>query len=128
MEKCYKQRLELANGFKECQKAFVALGDETRHQIIIALLESDTHGIRVGEITKKTYLSRPAVSHHLKILKDAGIINMYRKGTKNYYYVNANETVWKQLAGFMNNVYSLVQEISNKDCSKNDVERQSIEE
>lgn len=128
MEECHKQRLELAKGFKECQKAFVALGDETRHQIIIALLESDTHGIRVGEITEKTYLSRPAVSHHLQILKNAGIINMYREGTKNYYYVNANETVWKQLAEFMGNIYSLVQEISDKDCSKSDVERQSIEE
>lgn len=53
MDKCHKQRLQLAKEFKECQKAFVALGDETRHQIITSLLESDTHGIRVGEITKK---------------------------------------------------------------------------
>lgn len=127
MDKCHKQRLQLAKEFKACQKAFVALGDETRHMIIIALLESDAHGIRVGEITKKTHLSRPAVSHHLQILKNAGIINMYREGTKNYYYVNASETVWKQLAEFMNNIYGLVKEISNKDCTKSDAERKREE-
>lgn len=127
MEKCHKQRLQLAKEFKECQSAFVALGDETRHLIIIALLESDAHGIRVGEITERTHLSRPAVSHHLKVLKNAGVISMYREGTKNYYYVNASETVWKQLADFMGNIYNIVQEISNKDCAKSDIERHIIE-
>ncbi|GAA0104579.1 metalloregulator ArsR/SmtB family transcription factor [Paraclostridium sordellii] len=127
MDKCHKQRLKLAKEFKECQSAFVALGDETRHHIIIALLESDTHGIRVGEITKRTHLSRPAVSHHLQILKNAGIISMYREGTKNYYYVSASETVWKQLAEFVGNIYGLVQEISNKSCAKSDAERKMEE-
>ncbi|MFR5265160.1 ArsR/SmtB family transcription factor [Clostridium sp.] len=65
MEKCHERRLQLAKEFKAYEKAFVALGDETRQHIIIALLESDVHGIRVGEITKRTHLSRPAVSHHL---------------------------------------------------------------
>lgn len=127
MDKCHKQRLQLAKEFKECQKAFVALGDETRHQIITSLLESDTHGIRVGEITKKTHLSRSSVSHHLHILKNAGIISMHREGTKNYYYVSASETIWKQLAEFINNIYGLVQEISNKDCAKSDAERKREE-
>lgn len=43
---------------------------------------------------------------------------MHREGTKNYYYVSASETIWKQLAEFINNIYGLVQEISNKDCTK----------
>ena len=66
----------------------------------MTLLESDCNGIRVGEITEKTHLSRPAVSHHLKILKEAGMINMRREGTKidyyyyYYYYMDANETQW----------------------------------
>ena len=113
MDECKTRRSELAKEFKECKNAFIAIGDETRQQIVIALLESTDHGIRVGEITKRTHLSRPAVSHHLKILKDSGIINMYREGTKNYYYVNCNETQWKQLTHFINHIYSIVQEISN---------------
>lgn len=122
MEKCHERRLQLAKEFKDCQKAFVALGDETRQHIIIALLESDVHGIRVGEITKRTHLSRPAVSHHLQILKNAGIISMYREGTKNYYYVNSSETVWKQLLEFMGNIYGIIQEVSNERCSKSEDE------
>ena len=46
----------------------------------------ECNGVRVGAITEKTNLSRPAVSHHLQIRKDAGLISMRREGTKNYYY------------------------------------------
>lgn len=119
MDKCKERMLKLSKDFKACQKAFVALGDETRQLIIIALLESDCNGIRVGEITKKTHLSRPAVSHHFSILKDAGIINMRREGTMNYYYVNSNETEWKQLTELMNYIYEIVQDVS---CNKNEEE------
>lgn len=124
MERCYEMRLELAKELKACQKAFIALGDETRQLIIIALLESEAHGIRVGEITEKTHLSRPAVSHHLKILKDAGIIGMNREGTKNYYYVSANETIWNQMGILFNRINEIVEEISEKECfnNKDDIE------
>ena len=125
MEKCYERRLELAKELKACKKAFIALGDETRQQIIIVLLESKVHWIRVGEITEKTHLSRPAVSHHLRILKEAGIINMYREGTKNYYYASADETVWKQLANLMNRINEIIDEISEKECSKSEIEIES---
>ena len=40
----------------------------------------------MGEITEKTHLSRSAVSHHQKILKDAGIIQVRHEGTKNCYF------------------------------------------
>lgn len=46
-------------------------------------------GVRVGEIAEKTNLSRPAVSHHLQILKDAGIVRVRKEGTKNFYYFDA---------------------------------------
>ena len=68
--------------FKECKKVLLAIGDDTRQAIIIALLESDCNGIRVGEITKKTHLSRPAVSHHLKILKESGLLICVEKEQK----------------------------------------------
>lgn len=47
MSNCKIRRSELAQEFKQCKDAFIALGDETRQQIVIALLESDGHGIRV---------------------------------------------------------------------------------
>jgi DNA-binding transcriptional ArsR family regulator len=64
-------------------------GDETRQSILLVLLETDCQtGLRVGEITEQTPLSRPAVPHHLKILRDAGVILMRKEGTKNFYYIN----------------------------------------
>ncbi|MGG7144755.1 ArsR/SmtB family transcription factor [Clostridium nigeriense] len=128
MENCYKRRIELAKELKACKKAFIALGDETRQQIIVALLESEVHGIRVGEITEKTHLSRPAVSHHLQILKEAGIINMYREGTKNYYYVSADETIWNQIRNLFNKINEVVEDISERDCNKSQIEIESENE
>lgn len=78
---------QLAHEFKSCRKTLIALGDENRQHMIIEMLNMEhCGGVRVGEITDKTNLSRPAVSHHIKILKEAGIIKMRREGTKNYYY------------------------------------------
>ena len=115
-----KIRMEhIAESFRQLQPAFTALGDETRQQIIITLLLSDHNGIRVGELTSKTHLSRPAVSHHLKTLKDAGIVNMRREGTMNYYYVDADESQWKQIMELTKYVYEVAIDISeNGSCRK----------
>ena len=94
---CKERIEEITSKFKECRKAISAMGDETRQLILITLLESDFNGIRVGEITEKTHLSRPAVSHHLKILKEAEIVNVRREGTKNYYYFDSKKSQWKSL-------------------------------
>lgn len=104
---------KLVEEFNVCRSAFIALGDENRQHIIIALLEN-YGGMRVGEITARTNLSRPAVSHHLKILKDAGIVSMFKKGTMHFYHVNANESQWGQIASLITHVNNLVQEVSEK--------------
>lgn len=63
----------------------MAIGDETRQAILLVLMETECQtGLRVGEITKQTHLSRPAVSHHLRILREAGIILMRKEGTKTF--------------------------------------------
>ena len=81
MDECARQRRLLAAEFLQFKKVFIALGDETRQQIFAALLQSEKVGMRVPEITKCTHLSRPAVSHHLQVMKDAGLIGMHRVGT-----------------------------------------------
>ncbi len=78
--------------FKNAQSILTAIGDETRQIILLVLMDSDCKsGMRVGEITAKTHLSRPAVSHQLKILKDIGIVRMRKEGAKNYYYIDVSE-------------------------------------
>jgi DNA-binding transcriptional ArsR family regulator len=116
MEKeCQQIIQEITFKFKECRKAISAMGDETRQLILIALLESDFNGIRVGEITKKTHLSRPAVSHHLKILKEAEIVNVRREGTKNYYYLDSKKSQWKSLTELINLIFVGIQHIGEDD-------------
>ncbi|WP_431812185.1 ArsR/SmtB family transcription factor [Lysinibacillus sp. FW12] len=79
----------IKDDFMNCQKVLLAIGDETRQSILLVLMGTDCQiGLRVGEITEQTHLSRPAVSHHLKILRDAGVILMRKEGTKNFYYID----------------------------------------
>ncbi len=75
MKKLFEKEVDkLAADFADCRKVLTAIGDETRQHIILEMLKmSDCSGVRVGEITERTNLSRPAVSHHLQILKEAGI-------------------------------------------------------
>lgn len=78
---------KLAEEFENCRKVLIALGDENRQHLILEMMRMGScSGARVGDITEKTHLSRPAVSHHLQILKDAGILKVRKEGTKNYYY------------------------------------------
>lgn len=113
-QQCKGLLLGLSAEFKTCQKAFTAVGDETRQQIIVALLESDCHGIRVGEITRRTRLSRPAVSHHIKILMDAGIIGMRREGTRNYYYIDYSVSELTKIETLFSHIRTLVEDAPDR--------------
>ena len=67
-------------------KVFVALGDEHRQRILLTF-EKDER-LTVGQIAEVATLSRPAVSHHLKILRDAGVLTAERAGREVYLRVN----------------------------------------
>jgi len=108
MDECAVQRQKLSEEFQSNRRIFLALGDETRQQILIALLEHEKIGMRVPEITARTHLSRPAVSHHLKILQDAGLIRMHRAGTMNFYYPDADRGCWSGLKTLIDHVDSVV--------------------
>jgi len=67
------------------RNAFAALGDPTRRKVFERL----AHGPRsVGEIAKDFPVSRPAVSQHLKVLKDAGLVTDQANGTRRVYRVD----------------------------------------
>lgn len=104
----FDELLELLKEFKESQKALIAIGDETRQLIISTLLLSDCRGIRVGDIAKKAKLSRPSVSHHLQILKNANMISVRKEGTRNYYYLDARENELNKIIKLFNHVNSIM--------------------
>jgi DNA-binding transcriptional ArsR family regulator len=65
--------------------AFSALADPTRRKIFERL----RHGPRaVGDLAKGMPVSRPAVSHHLKVLKEAGLVDDTSEGTLRIYYID----------------------------------------
>lgn len=78
----------LESEFKACQKILTAIGDETRQHLICIMLQHECGGNRVIDIAKQTNLSRPAVSHHMQILKDAGMVKSRKEGTCIYYYLD----------------------------------------
>ncbi len=99
---------KLAYDFADCSKILTAIGDETRQHLILEMMKmGDCSGVRVGEITKQTNLSRPAVSHHLQIMKNAGIIKCRREGTKNYYYFDPDMKMLEQLADALNLIITI---------------------
>lgn len=96
----YEQVSALADNFASCTKILTALGDETRQHLILEMMRNgDCKGVRVCEITEKTNLSRPAVSHHLQIMKDSGIVKVRKEGTKNYYYFDPEMESFEKLVG-----------------------------
>lgn len=88
----------LAGEFAACAKLLTAIGDETRLHLILEMLKlGKCGGVRVGEITERSHLSRPAVSHHLKIMKEAGIVKVRKEGTKNFYYFDPEMEAFERL-------------------------------
>ncbi|MBI1257414.1 MAG: metalloregulator ArsR/SmtB family transcription factor [Chloroflexi bacterium] len=67
-------------------KFFTALGEHTRLQILLLLRDKP---LNVGEIAEQFPYSRPAISHHLKVLKDANILDSEKRGQEVYYTLNA---------------------------------------
>ncbi len=107
---CTENCLSLAQGFAKKRELLWALGEQTRQQVLLVLLEQEdqTGGLRVGEIAQRAHLSRPAVSHHLRILRQTGLIRLRRKGTKNYYSMNADTEIWDDMYDLLGRVCAAV--------------------
>lgn len=106
----------LAGRFAACTKMLSAIGDETRQHLILEMMQiGKCSGVRVGEITQKTNLSRPAVSHHLKIMKEAGIVKVRREGTKNFYYFDPGTETLGQLIETLQLACELSKELPNRE-------------
>jgi DNA-binding transcriptional ArsR family regulator len=66
-------------------EAIQALGDPTRRTVFERLREGPRS---VGDLASGLPVSRPAVSQHLRVLKDAGLVRERRVGTRNFYSVD----------------------------------------
>jgi DNA-binding transcriptional ArsR family regulator len=66
--------------FAECTPLFFAFGELPRQQILLLLTQHEE--LNVGQLAERLPLSRPAISHHLKILRRAGLVEVRQVGTE----------------------------------------------
>jgi ArsR family transcriptional regulator, arsenate/arsenite/antimonite-responsive transcriptional repressor len=77
-----------------------ALGDPIRMQLV-DVLRKHAGKVCVCELVPLFDLSQPTVSHHLKVLREAGIVGSERRGLWAYYYVNPDSL--KELSAWLSN-------------------------
>ena len=82
--------LALKGKFTACQKILTVFGDEVRQRLLLLMLESNPDGVRVADISGKMKLTPPAVSHHMQILKDAGVVHSRKEGKYMYYSLDSS--------------------------------------
>ena len=91
----------------EKDEGWVALADRTRRAIVMRLADGE---LSVGKLAAMLPVSQPAVSQHLKVLKDVGLVSDRAEGTKRIYRLNEAgvaalrdqlDTFWKRtMSGF----------------------------
>lgn len=101
---------KLKREFANSSDFLIALGDQKRQNIIIALMDPKViyRGLQVTDLMDVTGLSRPAVSHHLKILKDVRLVDYRREGTKNFYYLSHEGKEINKLKELLNHVTEVI--------------------
>ena len=91
----------LPREWRAMAKVFVALGDEHRQRILLTFEKGER--LTVGQIAAVSTLSRPAVSHHLKILRAADILEAEKIGKEVYLRINQDllEETLANVLGFV---------------------------
>ncbi len=72
--------------WRTISRAFTALGDEHRQRILLTFERGER--LNVGQIAEVSTLSRSAVSHHLKLLREAGVLQSSKEGKEVYYWID----------------------------------------
>jgi DNA-binding transcriptional ArsR family regulator len=95
-----------------------ALGDPTRRAIVTCLAERPR---AVGELAELLPISRPAVSQHLRVLKDAGLVSDHAAGTRRVYRLNpaGMAALRDQLETFWNRALNSYQDVVEQPTEEN---------
>ena len=109
-----KEVRKLEEDFKNCRKLLTAVGDENRQHLLCVMLNCPVEGARVTEITEMTHLSRPAVLHHMQILKDAGIVKSRKEGTFVYYYLNPDDNQITLLSSLVERMTKIMTQLPDR--------------
>jgi ArsR family transcriptional regulator, arsenate/arsenite/antimonite-responsive transcriptional repressor len=80
---------DVLTSFRASAPIFNALGDAFRQDIVMLLAQQER--LNVTQITQQMPLSRPAISHHLKVLLQAGLVQMERVSRENFYSLSVDQ-------------------------------------
>ena len=80
-----------------------AIADPTRMRIV-EMLSGACDSICVCDITTQFDLGQPTISHHLRVLRDAGLVSSEKRGLWVYY--SLNRPAFEELAGYLNGLLS----------------------
>lgn len=100
--------------FRESQKILTAFGNEVRQRLLLLMIAENRKEIQAAEIAKRTDLTRPAVSHHMQILKDAGIVKSRKEGKCVYYSFDSSCKNVDVLLDLFQDVKRVIQGAENK--------------
>jgi len=91
---------------RSCSPIFLALADPVRQDIVMMLTKHEA--LNVAQITERSPMSRSAISHHLKILRQAGLISSNKVGTEIYYDLNIEAAV-AELKAFIDTTERIIE-------------------
>ncbi|HYJ20187.1 MAG TPA: metalloregulator ArsR/SmtB family transcription factor [Burkholderiales bacterium] len=72
--------------WRDIAKIYTALGDEHRQRILLTFEPGER--LNVSQIVGVSTLSRTAVSHHLRILREAGVLSSEKRGKEVHFWIN----------------------------------------
>jgi DNA-binding transcriptional ArsR family regulator len=67
-------------GLEEAAQGFAAIGSEPRLDVLLALVRAGPEGLNVGDIQKRTDIPASTLTHHLRFLSAAGLIEQTKNG------------------------------------------------
>lgn len=76
----------IPKAWRNIAKVYTALGDEHRQRILLTFEKGER--LNVGQIVEVSTLSRTAVSHHLRILREARVLSSEKLGKEVYFWIN----------------------------------------
>ena len=77
---------QIPDPWRNMSRVFSALGDEHRQRILLTFDKGER--LNVGQLVSVSTLSRSAVSHHLKILREAGVLESRKEGKQVFFWIN----------------------------------------
>jgi len=98
-----KEVAQLPEDFKDTAAIFIALGDEHRQRILLAFEKGEK--LNIMQLVSTSALSRTAITHHIKVLQNAGILHSEKVGKEVFFWIN-RQTVQAALESVLHYIHT----------------------